>query len=200
MITMTLDSPEEAIAVYNTALEIAERELNERLYDIYVKDLEVNGNDVIYNPSTVIDIESGTRPYDMKEGLLNSPSAHVGENGRYLAVPFTYSKGGSVGGKLPASVYKSLLKMPVKTPTKVDDLPNKYKGSATNVAGYTHKTSIYAGITKTDKRSPSSSKAKYSFDSFRVVSDASPADSWWHKGIEPYNILDRAMEVVSGGI
>jgi hypothetical protein len=196
MTVISFDTEQQAIAAYNLVIEMAKRELGEWLYETFVKDLELSGNDVIYSPSSVIDIEDGTPKYDMKEGLLSSSKAHVGENGRYLAVPFSYSKGGSEGSKLPASVYKALLKMPTNTPTKKSDLPKKWQESATNVEGYTHKSSIYVGIKKTDKRSANSSKARYSFDSFRVVSDNSPENSWWHPGFEAYKFLERAKEII----
>jgi hypothetical protein len=150
-------------------------------------------------------IEKGTPAHDMKEGLLNGPRARRSKKGtRYTIIAFRHNTPGqtATGPAMPMEIYKKAQKLAFSTVTGRRTEKNAHgqdvqrptyawggRGKRTTIgwrsriapAGreYTHETSIYSGMVKMGK------KGHASYLTFRVVSENSPANSWWSKGTDP---------------
>lgn len=161
-------------------------------------------------------IEEGASPFDIKKGLLASPKAKIGKDGsKYITVPFRFGTPDAVGDSdvfsniMPDAVYEVARDETATIQTvggarstglTVDKLPPQYQKPATRAAindsagkvlfnAYTHKNSIYEGITK----NTDSATGQNTYNSFRRVSENSNDDSWIHKGIEQYNLVSKAL-------
>ena len=167
-------------------------------------------------------IEEGSSAWDMKSKILASPKAKIGKDGRrYISVPFKIGAAGTVGDSdtfsstMPADVYevvKQLVAPKGGTSNQLfaGDLPVQYQQPATrpeikDSAGktlfqeYVHKSSIYAGITKTND----AATGQNSYGTFRRISEGgtdadgnkhgSDANSWVNKGIERHDLVSKAL-------
>lgn len=146
-------------------------------------------------------VEQGLDPYDMKDGLLNGPSAKIGKDGsRYNTIPFTHGVPGSQeenfnGGIMPVEIHNIVKKKPMYEPLTKKELPRDYsqpkvhqiKGNVPRE--YTHKSPIYEGVSKRKDKVT----GQNSYVSFRRVSDNSSPDSWISNGIEARHISDRVL-------
>lgn len=167
-------------------------------------------------------IESGVSAFDMKKGFSRSQNIKFNKLGAwYLTIPFRLSTPGSLGeneifgGQMPREVYEAVLKKQGQLTTElvnrksksfslgVSDLPEKYKQPSSRAAfsdtttkkyfeQYTHKSPLYAGLSKITKTYESGSQNSYM--SFRRVSQNSNPSSWIHNGILAYNLADKAMQ------
>lgn len=154
-------------------------------------------------------IEQGAEPFDMKEGFSRSNKKKLKANGGwYLTIPFAYGQHGSLGtsqkfsGVLPRHITKTLKRKQSKfgqgAVLSNSDLPKEHqipqsRGTTKLVTGatmpeYTHKSSIYEGLTQPVKGGP--------VMSFRRVSDSSDDNSWIHTGITAYNLAEKAISKV----
>lgn len=157
-------------------------------------------------------IEKGIQPFDQKEGLLNSPKAKRGKDGkRFITVPYRHGTPGTVG--LPAmppnvhSIAKNLgfsrrngLLKSLWTGNRytwggrLGDSPIGQRsqiGGARQDAqgrGYTWKTGMFSGMVKMGKPN----HAQYL--TFRRVSDNSDPRSWQHPGVKPRPIREAVVE------
>lgn len=150
-------------------------------------------------------VEEGKDAFDIKIGLLNGPNAKTGKNGsRYNTVPFSQGTPGSLlenfnGGILPVEVYQIAKAKPVGQPLTKGELLAKFQElktvsvgevGAKNFKQYTHKTSIYEGITKNKDKVT----GQVTYNSFRRVSSNSDANSWQHPGIEGHHLAEETLE------
>jgi len=164
-------------------------------------------------------IEQGATAFDMKQGFLASRKAKQGKNGgRYLTIPFRMAGAGSVGENeafsnvIPTEIQQMINKMK-GAQTSVAGL--KSGGDRLDVGGtkfgavltrgafqnlktkkvfgsYTHKTSIYQGMSKQSTFYESAMQSQYM--TFRRVSDNSSKNSWIHPGITAKNFFEKGYE------
>lgn len=160
-------------------------------------------------------LEKGMSPFDMKAGFQKSSkvkySIKKDKNGHvtmswYLTIPFRHATPGSVGENM---VFTSVMPKQIheiikdKQPnTSIGKLPSGFDipssraaisipESNINFPAYTNKSSIYAGMVK--KTGVYGNINQNSYQTFRRVSSNSDPNSWIHKGIQAYNLMDKAL-------
>ena len=128
----------------------------------------------------------------------------------YLTIPFRIGTPGTLGqagfsGAMPDSVYSAMIKS-FNRSLQVDEIPSPYdvprsraaiQATANNpyYGEYTHKTSIYAGMSKRTAQYEKTSQNTYG--TFRRAGENSDPLSWIHKGLEARHIAVKARESVS---
>lgn len=157
-------------------------------------------------------IEDGTPAHDMKQALLNGPKARIGKKGqRYNIIPFRHNTPGQdkTGPAMPQEVYNKAKRLAFSQVTGTHTDKNGVERKSYSWGGrlgetkigwrsrigprgheYTHATSIYSGMVKMGK------KGNASYMTFRVVSENSPANSWWMDAIQPRPIAAAVAETV----
>jgi hypothetical protein len=161
-------------------------------------------------------IEDGQDPHDMKPGLLGGKSARIGKKGqRYNIIPFRHNTPGQdkLAQPMPLEVYNRAKKLAFSQVTgsrmgknargeTVERKTYHWGGrlgetkigwrSRIGPPGheYTHTTSIFSGMVRMGQ------PKQASYMTFRVVSDNSPANSWWSPGVEPRPIAEAVAEQV----
>lgn len=164
-------------------------------------------------------IEQGASSFDMKEGFSKSSKVKYNKNGSwFLHIPFRWATPGALGENaafsniLPQEIYDSIQEnvQPTKTgadgkkisggglksihiPAPFSEVKKREKiGSGEGeMAEYTHKSSLFEGITKVQKTYESATQNQYF--SFRTVSENSDSNSWIHRGIKAYNFFEKAL-------
>lgn len=148
-------------------------------------------------------IEEGASPFDMKQGFQKSKKVKQKlDGGWYITVPFRHATPEAVASSgffasiMPPDIY-SLVKNSSK-PLLREQLPLQYRNLAvrpeikfgnTTIPSYLHKSPIYEGLVKINTGTNGSQ-----YMTFRRASDKSDPNSWWHKGILPKKLMDRALE------
>jgi hypothetical protein len=164
-------------------------------------------------------IEQGASPFDIKEGFRRSPKVKYtipvyGKKGKllvkggdwYLTVPFRIGVPGTLGqagftGQLPQEVYDVIHKQGGHLTIK--DIPSPYDQRLTReaipasknnpyYAPYTHKNSIYEGLTK--RTAQYANTRQNTYGTFRRAGANSDPLSWIHKGIRAYNLAEKAVD------
>lgn len=162
-------------------------------------------------------IEEGAAAFDMKKKMLESSKAKTNKaGGKYITVPFRFGTPDAVGESdvfsniMPDAVYEVAKAEVTNIPSvggskssglTVDKLPVQFQKPATRKEikdsegkvlfnAYTHKSSIYQGITKNQD----GATGQNTYNSFRRISENSDSDSWIHKGIEQYNLVSKALQ------
>lgn len=158
-------------------------------------------------------VESGRGPFDMKPFLLNGKNSKVDKYGnRYNIVPFSIGTPEALEENfttiMPTEVYEVAKELETDISTvggmrsqgvTSDMLPEKYREKITkNVFNpkserfeeYTHKNSIYEGITKYKSEVTNQN----SYMSFRRVSEKSDPLSWIHSGFTAMNLAEKALQ------
>jgi hypothetical protein len=149
-------------------------------------------------------LEMGLGSFDMKPGFLNSSKVVQGKNGPYLTIPFQFAVPGSQGdngifsGVMPDSVYKAVVKNPMGSGLKLNQIDAQYQipkspelRQKIKSVGFdkleqnTQMTSIYEGLSRSAKGS--------GYVNFRRVSLNSSTQSFIHPGFSPYNLADKAL-------
>ena len=149
-------------------------------------------------------LETGASPFDIKEGFKKSSKAKKKEDGGwYLTIPFRYATASAIAqssvfaNKMPLPVERIAKRLGDKEQIKEADLPAEFqvkgvrkeiKTATTIYPEYTHKSSIYTGIQHNTLPNQGS------YINFRRVSDLSDDNSWIHKGFQPHNFMDKALE------
>lgn len=152
-------------------------------------------------------IENGQSAFDLKEGFSKSEKIRIKKKGGwYLSVPLRFAGADSLGespvftgGVLPKPIQKAINKQPFGKPLSINQIPEQFqipdvrrKAAGANMiyAEYQHKTSKFAGLTKT-KLAGSNKHTQY--NTFRRVSDKSDTNSWIHPGIIAHRFADKAL-------
>lgn len=154
-------------------------------------------------------IESGASPFDIKTALLASTKAKTTKDGKkFIAVPFRLGVPGTIGdstgfsGIMPRAVYTAFQKMRKTTGGKYlsqGAVPKPFNVSNTRATiastpttpaynAYTHKKSIYAGMSNTGRKNHSQ------YHTFRMVSENSDPDAFIHPGFSARNFAQRALQ------
>lgn len=168
-------------------------------------------------------LESGASTFDMKQGLLRSAKAKRGKNGKlYITVPFRHGTPGSIGESfamrtMPLDVYQVVRKLqgtrtglnnPVLqkiSKLDINEIPAQYRipkvrsafsdiKTTTTYPQYTHKSSIYDGMTRQEKTYENATQSQYV--TFRRVSLNSDPMSWIHHGIAAGNFAQKGLNKV----
>lgn len=166
-------------------------------------------------------IEQGASAFDMKEGfkksqkvkytipVYNRKGNQVYKGGDwYLTIPFRLGVPGTLGqagfaGEMPQDIYNIMKKRGSGTRLAVSEIPSPYdvpksREAILNESGvllygeYTHKNSIYEGLTKRTGQYNKTSQNTYG--TFRRAGENSDPLSWIHKGIKAYNLAEEAIE------
>lgn len=167
-------------------------------------------------------IEQGASAFDIKEGFKKSPKVHhtitkYGKKGKvispggawYLTIPFRIGVPGTLGqagfsGAMPTEVYDVMRKRTSGLGLNKAEIPSPYDLPLTRAAipatpnnpyyaAYTHKNSIYEGMTK--RTAQYDKTAQNTYGTFRRAGENSDPLSWIHKGIAPYNLAEEAVRI-----
>ena len=167
-------------------------------------------------------IEQGASAFDIKNGFKKSPKvrytiAKYGKKGNvispggawYLTIPFRIGVPGTLGqagfsGAMPTEVYNVMRKRASGLGLNKAEIPSPYDLPLTRAAipatpnnpyyaAYTHKNSIYEGMTK--RTAQYAKTAQNTYGTFRRAGENSDPLSWIHKGITPYNLAEEAVRI-----
>lgn len=153
-------------------------------------------------------IEDGQPAHDLKPGLLSSPKAKTGKDGKkYITVPYRHGVPGTVGlPAMPKNVYQLAQQLGFsrrnnflkafftgRKYTWNGRLQESSQGQRTHFgshpgAGYTWKTGQFSGMVRVGKRGHTQ------YLTFRRVSENSDPRSWQHPGVEPRPIREAVVE------
>lgn len=165
---------------------------------------------VDYSNPLIKALEEGAGAYDMKEGVLNSPKAHTGKDGKkYASIPLRWAtptavaESGVFSNKMPEAVYKEAKKLDGRQSLVMGNtsIPDQYRAVQTRPElqdsqgkkkfdKYTHKSSVYEGIQKITDNVTGQSR----YMSFRRVSEKSDPDAFIHPGFKAGNFTQHALE------
>ena len=167
-------------------------------------------------------VEQGASAFDIKEGFRKSPKVRYtipvyGKKGNmlrsggdwYLTIPFRIGVPGTLGqagftGQMPQEVYDIMRKRGNRIALRADEIPAPYnipqsraaiQATSQNpyYAQYTHKSSIYEGLTK--RTAQYGKTAQNTYGTFRRAGANSDPLSWIHKGISAYRLADEAVKI-----
>lgn len=149
-------------------------------------------------------IESGTSAFDIKSGFEKSSKVKHNKKGEwFLTIPFRFATSTAIA---QSAVFANKMPLPVENiakglsgneQIKESDLPVEFqvKGVRKEITSggktfpkYDHKSSIYTGIQH------NTVKNQGGYASFRRVGKASADNSWIHKGFQPHNFMDKALD------
>lgn len=179
---------------------------------------------VIATATIARDIEFGKGAWDMKPMLLNGPKARISKNGhRYNIIPFRHGTSAAHGmnanfrtmpknvlgqAKQLAPSFAMMMPQRAKMPggkiqTSMQPIGLKWGGRLTGTemahppgqnktTGYQHKAGKYEGMVRVRKRYANATQSKYL--TFRVVSDQSDPQSWWHPGYKAHHFARNVSE------
>ena len=167
-------------------------------------------------------VEQGASPFDIKEGFKKSKKvkytiAKYNVKGKqikaggdwYLTIPFRIGVPGTLGqagftGQMPQEVYDIMRKRGNRIALRADEIPAPYNIPQSRAAiqatpqnpyyaQYTHKSSIYEGLTKRTAQYGKTTQNTYG--TFRRAGANSDPLSWIHKGISAYRLADEAVKI-----
>ena len=167
-------------------------------------------------------VEQGASAFDIKEGFRKSPKVRYtipvyGKKGNmlrsggdwYLTIPFRIGVPGTLGqagftGQMPQEVYDIMRKRGNGVALRADEIPAPYNIPQSRAAiqatpqnpyyaQYTHKSSIYEGLTK--RTAQYGKTAQNTYGTFRRAGAHSDPLSWIHKGISAYRLADEAVKI-----
>ena len=167
-------------------------------------------------------VEQGASAFDIKEGFRKSPKVRYtipvyGKKGNilrsggdwYLTIPFRIGVPGTLGqagftGQMPQEVYDIMRKRGNRIALRADEIPAPYNIPQSRAAiqatlqnpyyaQYTHKSSIYEGLTKRTAQYGKTTQNTYG--TFRRAGANSDPLSWIHKGISAYRLADEAVKI-----
>lgn len=167
-------------------------------------------------------VEQGASAFDIKNGFRKSPKVRYtipvyGKKGNmlrsggdwYLTIPFRIGVPGTLGqagftGQMPQEVYDIMRKRGNRIALRADEIPAPYNIPQSRAAiqatpqnpyyaQYTHKSSIYEGLTK--RTAQYGKTAQNTYGTFRRAGANSDPLSWIHKGISAYRLADEAVKI-----
>jgi hypothetical protein len=149
---------------------------------------------IIATHNAAMDLEQGKGAWDMKPGLLNGPKARVTKKGKkFNIIPFRHrTTSGATGnqhfsGVMPKDIHQAakMLKQGQRltgTERKYPALNKVFTKPDGTIGRYHHKSGIYEGMKK------SGGKGQGSYQTFRIVSEDSDPNSWWHPGFSAHHV------------
>lgn len=165
-------------------------------------------------------IEQGASAFDMKEGfkksskvkytipVYNKKGKQIHKGGDwYLTIPFRIGTPGTLGqagfsGQMPQEIYNLMTKKSSGQSLTIQEIPSPYEVPQSRAAieetpknpyyaEYTHRNSIYEGLTKRTAQYGKTDQNTYG--TFRRVGANSDPMSWINKGIKAYNLAEEAV-------
>jgi hypothetical protein len=148
-------------------------------------------------------IEQGASPWDIKESFETSPKAKKKKDGGwYLTVPFPIATAEAAAtssvfsGQMKKELQNIIQSLPKGQSLNPTNVPRELQNigarpEISNYPKYEHKTFDFQGLKHNEK------KGHGSYVMFRRVSDKSDPDSWIHKGFEPHNFMEKALEEIN---
>lgn len=145
-------------------------------------------------------IQTGYGPFDMKPGFLKSPKARTskpdkdGKTTKYMFISFRHTTPGAtgdLGSPMTPSVHRAAkrgMSFEDQTGTKAD--PSDF--GLINSKDYAWQNGPLAGITNIRDEAGRHSQ----FRTFRVVSENSDPNSWWHPGVDANDIIGSTVKYV----
>ncbi len=214
------------LEIHRNWIEEAKRELNSTRNG-YMRGLiikpETNGtNSIVLVGQLNNMIESGSEPFDMKNGFKKSLKVKYDKKGNwYLTIPFRFATPGALGesevfsGVMPQEIYDIIKgktpeitdgdgnKVQSGVPLSASEIPEQYQTPKTRESviipsinkvfeAYTHKTSVYEGLMKSQKTYEETTQSTYG--TFRRVGANSDPNSWIHKGFQAKNLAEKAID------
>lgn len=165
-----------------------------------------------------IALERGSSSFDIKAGMLRSKSVKIGEQGPYVDVPFRHGTPGSsvlrgmpdvVKQRMDNAVRSAQSRLRTSGASKEDvaTVTARLKGwtpgrvftrtltigSRTLPMTVKHKRGIYDEMVRTAQMSGGGKRAQAEYHTFRRISGASAATSWWHPGFKPAHIFPGVL-------
>lgn len=150
-------------------------------------------------------VEMGAESFDMKGGMLSSPKAKQGKNGRYMIIPFRFATPDAIG---ESSIFAGVMPPEIKTAMKAQEKESPSSGlqlgkipsgeqmpkshslrrklrskGFERLKANTEMTSKYEGL---------KSNTGGCYVNFRVVSENSDASAFIHPGIDERDLAGRA--------
>ncbi len=163
-------------------------------------------------------LEQGASPFDIKEGFKKSRKVKhtipkysrkggmIKKGGDwYLTIPFRIGTPGLLGqagftGEMPQEIY-DIMKKKGHSPLSRSEIPSPYNIPKSRTAieennnllypKYTHKNSIYEGLTK--RTAQYAKTFQNTYGTFRTAGENSDPLSWIHKGFTAYNLAEKAV-------
>lgn len=173
-------------------------------------------------------LEEGASAFDLKEGFKKSSKVRytlpvykqtkngqvqVGGGEWYLTIPFRIGTPGTLGqagfsSVMPDEVYNAM-KQSLGNTLQVEEIPTPYDQRKTRgvipagdknpyYGSYTHKTSIYAGMSRRTAQYGKTTQNTYG--TFRRAGENSDPLSWIHKGLDARNFSKRAKDSVTNDL
>lgn len=154
-------------------------------------------------------LEEGFSAFDMKNGFAKSSKRKFNKKGGwYLTIPFRHGAAGTLGASssfqniLPTDIHDIVKTYIAGKQLTQSNIPKPFDSIKTRKTiiipstgkkfdAYTHKSSIYAGVSKSTAAYGSTTQNTYK--SFRRVSEKSDPMSWIHSGITAFRLSDKAV-------
>jgi hypothetical protein len=153
--------------------------------------------------------EDGYGPWDMKPMLLSGPKARTTQGGdRFNIIPFRHATSGDdqsthFSGVMPPDIYEQARNLRASTSrtgggvnyaerlTGTEEtyppITKRFRKPSGEQASYTHKRGIYEGMVRMEAGYAKTRQSAYL--TFRVVSDNSDPNAWWHPGRPPQPVV-----------
>lgn len=152
-------------------------------------------------------IQDGYGPFDMKPGFLRSPHAKTNKDGKkYFIMSFRHmTPGGSgrLGRVMSPSVHKAAMNeikddgtlvRGAKFEDQMGTAEDPSDFGLVNSRGYEWQNGPYAGMVNTAETKEG--KQHSTFRTFRVISENSDPDSWWHPGVKSNDVIGSVINYV----
>jgi hypothetical protein len=146
-------------------------------------------------------IEAGASPWDMKNYFRQSTKTKKkADGGWFLTIPFKIATSEAIAdssvfaGKMPKPIENIIQKQ--DTPLTSSQIPQELRMKDVRAEipsfapAYEHKSYNYEGLVHTTK------PGHEGYIMFRRVSDESDPNSWMHRGFQPHNFMEKALEQI----
>lgn len=149
-------------------------------------------------------IEYGSKPHDLKPGLLNSPRARVTKSGkRYIIVPFRHKIPSSLYSDMPKVVYQEAKRLePSRIVSRFRDersvIRYRYHWGGRITEEHLNEMAGMGLITPLQAQRLAGMVRMHgvphsAYLTFRTVSENSPGGSWVHPGTPAHHFAERSL-------
>ena len=154
---------------------------------------------VVATHKAATDLEHGSPAWDMKPGLLKGPKSRVNKKGqRYNVIPFRHGTSAkyspnSLFRPMPMDIHQAAKKLKdgerlTGTTARRPALVHRFVKENGEVTDYQHKSGRYENMVKNVE------EGQEKYTTFRVVSENSDPNSWWHPGFEAHDIAQGVSD------
>lgn len=147
-------------------------------------------------------VESGVGGFDIKAGLLNSPKAKIGKNGKkFIIVPIGKQKNGKGGGTEKSQDYQRRInEVLLKPKVGLSKLKTRLDGGVYETQQIINDDPLLQGFYRSRVFDSAQDfyagkkKPAWGHVLFRIVSENSDKDSWQHPGIQKADIFGQTSQ------